>query len=169
MNTEFTSEMKRGVQRLIVRKRILNHPLYIFGWSCLPLLALVGVGLSLGTAPVPYFAVLTIAFMAFMIGFITAMETKNLTIDVIQKLESYSFDSWFTVLSVNRVYENTWPVIITLRDLFGGNHKIYFSGSVGKIDLDDRQSVESHLAHLTRQKWEPILVEMKKHDLLGAH
>ncbi len=59
--------------------------------------------------------------------------------------------------------------MITLRDVIGSTHKVYFSGSAGKVDLDDLDNLRAHLACLTRSRWEHVLEEMKKHEFPGVH
>ncbi len=164
MNADLTYEQHIGIKRLIVRKRILRLALTVFPWSLLPLAAVLAIISILGLVPFHYAFVVGIAVMAVLVAFIIAMKAKNVAIDVTERLGKYSFNDWFTVLSVRRIHGRSWPIEVVLRDVLGGEHKVYYSGSSGKVDVDDLENLWSHLAYLTRPRWEPALAEMKKHD-----
>lgn len=168
-DVQHQKDVKRGIQRLIVRQRMFRLIVNLLAWSFLPLTAALGMAFAFGPVPAPYFFVVAIAVVTIMVAFITAMKAKNIAIDVIDRLGNYPLDDWFVVLSVSRTYGESWPIVITLRDVIGGTHKVYFSGSAGKVNVDDLDNLHEHLAYLTRSRWKDVLEEMKKHDFPGVH
>jgi hypothetical protein len=161
MNTDPTTELRRGIQRLIVRKWILRHFWSHLGWSFLPLVATLGVGYTLDSIPVPYPFVVLIAFMSVVVAPIIAMKAKNSAIDVLDRLNGLAIVDWFVVLSVSRSYTESHPTIILLRDIVGGEHKVYHkSGVPNKVDLEDLDNLRCQLACLTHPKWQKVLREM---------